>query len=46
MRKGDNPTKIGKLVEKTPCEHRVIIPLHVPNEEGYYKDAYKIFELC
>ena len=46
MRIGDNPTKIGKLVEKTPCEHRVIIPLHVPNEEGYYKDAYKIFELC
>jgi hypothetical protein len=46
MREGDNPTKIGKLVEKTPCEHRVIIPLHVPNEEGYYKDAYKIFELC
>ena len=46
MRKGYNPTKGGKLVVKEPCDHRVIIPLHIPNEEGYFKDAYRIFELC
>ena len=46
MRKGINPTKGGKLVIKEPCDHRIIIPLHIPNEEGYFKDAFKIFELC
>lgn len=28
------------------CSHRVIIPLYIPNEEGYYTDAFRIFELC
>lgn len=46
MRKGYNPTKGGKPVVKTPCDHRVIIPLHIPHENDYFKDAYKIFELC
>lgn len=46
MRKGYNPTKGGKLVNKEPCDHRVIIPLHIPHEKDYFKDAYKIFELC
>lgn len=46
MRKGYNPTKGGKLVIKEPCDHRVIIPLHIPHEKDYFKDAYKIFELC
>lgn len=46
MRLGDNPTKIGKLVERTACDHRVIIPLHIPHEEDYYKDAFRIFEIC
>ncbi|WP_067148380.1 glycosyltransferase [Pseudotamlana agarivorans] len=46
MRKGYNPTKGGKLVQKEPCDHRVIIPLHIPHENDYFKDAYKIFELC
>lgn len=46
MREGVNPTKGGKLVVKEQCHHRVIIPLHIPNEEGYFKDAYHIFELC
>ncbi|WP_418637847.1 glycosyltransferase family 2 protein [Winogradskyella sp.] len=46
MRKGYNPTKGGKLVVKEPCDHRVIIPLHIPHENDYFKDAYKIFELC
>lgn len=46
MRKGVNPTKAAKLISKEECHHRIIIPLHIPNEEGYFKDAYKIFELC
>lgn len=46
MRKGYNPTKGGKLVVKQPCDHRIIIPLHIPHENDYFKDAYQIFELC
>ena len=46
MRKGVNPTKIAKLVSKSECHHRIIIPLHIPNEDGYFRDAYRIFELC
>lgn len=46
MRKGVNPTKGGKLVVKEPCDHRVLIPLHIPHENDYFKDAYQIFELC
>lgn len=46
MRKGYNPTKGGKLVVKEPCDHRIIIPLHIPHETEYFKDAFKIFELC
>lgn len=46
MRKGVNPTKGGKLVVKEPCDHRIIIPLHIPHENDYFKDAFKIFEMC
>jgi len=46
MRKGVNPTKGGKPVVKEPCDHRIIIPVHIPHEKEYFKDAYKIFELC
>lgn len=46
MRKGVNPVKGGKPVVKKPCDHRVIIPLFIPHEKDYFKDAYKIFELC
>jgi hypothetical protein len=43
MRVGENPTKGGKLIEREFCSHRIIIPLHVPHELDYYKDAYQIF---
>lgn len=46
MRKGVNPTKGGKLIVKESCDHRVIIPLHIPNEEGYFVDAFRIFKMC
>ena len=46
MRAGVNPTKGGKLIEKEFCSHRVIIPLHIPNEMEYYKEAFPIFLMC
>ncbi|WP_124980926.1 glycosyltransferase [Nonlabens xiamenensis] len=46
MRSGVNPVKGGKPVIKAPCDHRVVIPLFIPHENDYFKDAYKIFELC
>ena len=45
MRKGKNITK-NKLVDSIPCNHRVIIPLFIPNTEGYYQDALAIFDMC
>jgi hypothetical protein len=45
MRKGENQSK-ESLVSISESEHRVIIPLYIPNEKDYYKDAYEIFEYC
>ncbi|MDO5981664.1 glycosyltransferase family A protein [Flavivirga spongiicola] len=45
MRIEANPTRDKKI----PIEvgyHRVIIPLYVPKEKDYYKDAFRIFKLC
>lgn len=44
MRKGINVSKDTLVVENT-CNHRIIIPLHIPFEDNYYKKSYKIFEL-
>lgn len=44
MRKSDNPSKEQVLL-KNNKDHRVIIPLYIPNETSYYKDAWKIFEI-
>ena len=45
MRKGENASK-ERLVTKSNSSHRVIMPLYIPEEGGYYKDAYTIFEYC
>lgn len=45
MRKGKNPSK-DILLQKTPSNHRIIIPLYIPHEEGYFKDAFTIFTYC
>jgi hypothetical protein len=45
MRKGINISK-DILIEENESSHRVIIPLYIPIEEDYYKQAYQIFELC
>ena len=45
MRKGENISK-DQLISRKNCSHRVIIPLYVPNEKDYYKDSFRIFEMC
>lgn len=45
MRKGDNQSK-DVLITLRESSHRVIIPLYIPNLEGYYKEAFTIFEYC
>lgn len=45
MRVGYNPNK-DKLQSILEYTHQVIIPVYIPNEEGYFKDSFKIFQLC
>jgi hypothetical protein len=45
MRVGFNPHK-DKLQSVLEYTHQVIIPVYIPNEEGYFKDSFKIFQLC
>ena len=45
MRIGVNPQRdtvwpIGNFT------HQIIIPVYIPNLEGYFKDSFKIFKLC
>ncbi|WP_299385037.1 glycosyltransferase family A protein [uncultured Lacinutrix sp.] len=44
MREGENISK-EKKIEISTCSHRVIFPLYIPSQEGYYKDAFRIFEM-
>lgn len=45
MRVGLNPNK-DKILETSRFTHQVVIPVYIPNQEGYFKDSLKIFELC
>lgn len=45
MRIGYHPYKDQKQ-EDTDYVHQVIIPVFIPNEEGYFKDAFTIFQHC
>lgn len=45
MRKGENTSK-DKTITKQRANHRVIMPLYIPNEEGYYKYSFEIFLMC
>ncbi len=45
MRIGFNPNK-DKLQERSKYFHQVIIPVYIPNEEGYFKDSFQIFKYC
>lgn len=45
MRIGFNPNK-DKVLPKSDYIHQVIVPVHLPNEEGYFKDGLQILKLC
>jgi hypothetical protein len=45
MRIGANPNSNKKIISKDKA-HRVIIPVFIPNTEGYFADSIKIFRIC
>jgi hypothetical protein len=45
MRVGFNPHK-DKPLEEEVFNHQVIIPVFIPNHEGYFKDSFQIFKRC
>ncbi len=45
MRVGYNPHK-DKKQENSGYLHQVIIPVFIPNQEGYFKDSLSILQLC
>ncbi|OOG65785.1 glycosyltransferase family A protein [Flavobacterium sp. A45] len=45
MRVGFNPHK-DKTLTESDYFHQVIIPVYIPNQEGYFKDSFEILGLC
>ncbi|OAB27869.1 Glycosyl transferase family 2 [Flavobacterium fryxellicola] len=45
MRLGFNPHK-DQPQEEAEYLHQIIIPVYIPNQQGYFKDSFKIFQLC
>jgi len=45
MRVGYNPHK-DQPQNKSKYLHQVIVPVYIPNQEGYFKDSFKIFQFC
>lgn len=45
MRIGFNPHK-DQLQEQSEYLHQILIPIYIPNLEGYFKDSFRIFKLC
>ncbi|MDR6762536.1 hypothetical protein J2Y38_002747 [Flavobacterium sp. 2755] len=45
MRVGYNPNK-DKVQEDNVFFHQVVIPVYIPNQEGYFKDSFKILQYC
>ncbi len=45
MRIGSNPNKEINQ-ERSEFLHQVIVPIYIPNEEGYFIDALKILKIC
>ncbi len=44
MRVGFNPHK-DQPQEASKYIHQIVIPVFIPNQEGYFKDSFKIFKL-
>lgn len=45
MRIGVNPAKENNLLEQK-YYHRIFMPVYIPNQEEYFKDAFKILQIC
>ncbi len=45
MRVGFNPNK-DKLIESNDFFHQIIVPVYIPNQEGYFKDSFQILKYC
>lgn len=45
MRVGFNPHK-DQAQEQSEYLHQIVIPVYIPNQEGYFKDGFKILQLC
>ena len=45
MRVGYNPNK-DKELEKNNYNHQVIVPVHIPTQEGYFKGSFQILQYC
>lgn len=45
MRVGINPAKLNFNVEKK-YHHRIIIPVFVPNFEGYFQNLFEVIKIC
>jgi hypothetical protein len=45
MRQGHNPHK-DLIIEESFYNHQVVLPVYIPNQEGYFKDSFKILKLC
>jgi Glycosyl transferase family 2 len=45
MRIGTNPNN-HKTIDLNAASHRVIIPIYIPNTEGYFKDSFSVLKVC
>lgn len=45
MRIGTNPEKNSKKLT-VENYHRIIVPVYIPHFEGYFKEAFEVFQLC
>ena len=45
MRIGINPHK-DKETTQVNYLHQIVIPVYIPNFEGYFKDSFQILQLC
>lgn len=45
MRVGFNPNK-DKALPKSEYTHQVVVPVHIPHQEDYFKDSFQILQFC
>jgi hypothetical protein len=45
MRLGMNPQKQERKLTLA-TNHRIVVVVYIPNEEGFYKDSYNVFKAC